>query len=376
MRQCDHGEEGRADQQHLLQDQHERRRYDVARIAADGIEDRLQQHVGRARGRKRRLDQAAVGARASRRELGREGADRGRDPVGGRPEDEEISGVGVDRNVHRQALEHVALRVGRNADHSEGLAAVERGLRLGDGIGAHHHADGAAGVQGLHDAAAELAQVVVDHGDRNLAQDLAEIGLRVIKAVEHRPRDQQQEGAANPEHAAPFGGEGATDARGGNRSRHGFRRRRMARQVSCERAQAHECEQRIEHGERREHCEWTGGIVERKAARRLAEQHGHVPAQRQDRAPGQRERIHRQDGKADARETKRGRHHETGQAEPGREVAHQELQQGAQREITDDEKRARGHDHGDIAAERDAEQPLENERHDQHDDKEDREQRC
>ena len=70
-----------ADQERLLQDQHEGRRHDVARIAADRIEDRLQQDVGRARGGERRLDEAAIGARAARRQLGGERIDRAAMPL-------------------------------------------------------------------------------------------------------------------------------------------------------------------------------------------------------------------------------------------------------------------------------------------------------
>src|SRR5262245_41944792 len=42
LRQRDDGEHRSADQQHLLQDQHEGRGHDVARVAADRVEDRLQ----------------------------------------------------------------------------------------------------------------------------------------------------------------------------------------------------------------------------------------------------------------------------------------------------------------------------------------------
>ena len=79
LRQGDDGQHRGADQQHLLQDQHEGRRHDVARVAADRVEDRLQQDVGGARGRQRRLGQAAVGARAARGELRRQRIDRKRD---------------------------------------------------------------------------------------------------------------------------------------------------------------------------------------------------------------------------------------------------------------------------------------------------------
>ena len=125
-----HGQHRRADQQHLLQDQDEGRRHDVAGVAADRIEDRLQQDVGRARRCERRLDQAAVGARAAGGELGRQGIDRDGDAVRGRPEDEQIGGIGVDRNMDGGALEHVALGPGRDADHCKSLAAVKRRARF------------------------------------------------------------------------------------------------------------------------------------------------------------------------------------------------------------------------------------------------------
>ena len=51
-------------------------------------------------------------------------------------EDEQVGGIGIDRKVGGVALEHVALRPGRNADHGEGLAAVERRARLGERLGA------------------------------------------------------------------------------------------------------------------------------------------------------------------------------------------------------------------------------------------------
>src|SRR5215475_1630159 len=59
----------RADQQRLLQDQHEGSRHDVAGIPANRVEDRLQQDLGRARGGERGFDQAAIGSRAARGKL-------------------------------------------------------------------------------------------------------------------------------------------------------------------------------------------------------------------------------------------------------------------------------------------------------------------
>src|SRR5947199_10372590 len=92
-----------------------------------------------------------------------------RDATAHRSEKEKVGGVGIDRKVHGGALEHVALRLGRDTDHGEGLAAVERRARLCERVGADCYLHCAARVQGLHDAAAQFAQVVVDDRDRDLA---------------------------------------------------------------------------------------------------------------------------------------------------------------------------------------------------------------
>ena len=159
------------------------------------------------------------------------------------------------------ALEHVALGLGRDADDGEGLAAVERRARLGERAArtATLTAPLASSVCTIRRL--ELAQVVVDDRDRDLAQDLVEIGLRVIDAVDQRRNDQQDESAANREHALPLGGEGAADAArhrsagstcsgaaaGGSGVRATARRRKQR-------------QQRVERGERRERRERDGQI--------------------------------------------------------------------------------------------------------------------
>jgi hypothetical protein len=88
-----------------------------------------------------------------------------------------------------------------------------------------------------------LAQIVVDHRDRDLAQDLVEIGLRVIEAVDQRRPHQQDEGSTGREHAAPFGGEGSADSARRGRGRR--RRGRRTQRTPCECAQAQQREQRV-----------------------------------------------------------------------------------------------------------------------------------
>ena len=273
------------------------------------------------------------------------------------------------------ALEHVALGPGRDADHGEGLAAVERRVRLRQRVGADRHFDGAARVQRLHDASAQLAEVVVDDRDRDLAQDLVEIGLRVKDAVDQRRNHQQDESATDRQHAPPLGSEGAADAArhrgGGDRCGSGC----SAGHAPRDHAQAEQRKQRVEHGKRCQRRERARGFGKRQSARRLPQQNRHVPAHRQDCAPGLRERVHPERGKADAGVAERRRDDEARQAETSREVAHQKLHQRAQCQIADDQQRRRNDDHRHIAFERDPEQSLQNERHRQHDDEENPEQR-
>ena len=142
-----------------------------------------------------------------------------------------------------------------------------------------------------------------------------------------------------------------------------------------ERAQPQQCEERVESGERCQRCKCRGRVRERQAARRLPEQHRHIPAERQDGAPHGGERIHSEHGKSHAGIAKGRRDHDAGQPKPGREVAHQELQERTQRQIADQEQRRGNDDHCHIALEGDAEQPFQDQRHRQHDHEKDRKQR-
>src|SRR5215472_12576281 len=96
---------------------------------------------------------------------------------------------------------------------------------------------------------------VVDN-DRDLAQDLIEIGLRVIDAVDQRRDHQQHKCAAVAEHAPPLAGKGSADTAGRDNSRGlRFRLAPRGRRAPCERAQAQEREHRVEYGERRQRGE-------------------------------------------------------------------------------------------------------------------------
>jgi hypothetical protein len=113
------------------------------------------------------------------------------------------------RQVHSQALQYVAFGSWRDADDRQSLAAVQRRAPFRERTGAHLDLDGTARVKRLHNATAELAQIVVDDGDWYLTQDLVEIWLRVVDAVDQWRQHQKREGAADCEHAMPLGLESA-----------------------------------------------------------------------------------------------------------------------------------------------------------------------
>ena len=198
----------------------------------------------------------------------------------------------------------------------------------------------------LDQPAGEFAVVVVDHRDRNVAHDLAEIGLRVENRVEHGRKHEQPEHAAIAQHTPPLRRERSGDA--GCRSL----RRRLDllrdRQSAPDQGAEAEPDQQGQHdGEAAQHGERFGGDAHRRAARGLVEQDLDIPAQRQDRAPRARERTHRQHGKTHAGIAEGRRDDQAGQAEAERHVARQQLHQAADHLVGNDQQRRRGrHQHG------------------------------
>jgi len=107
----------------------------------------------------------------------------------------------------------------------------------------------------------------------------------------------------------------------------------------------------------------------------LTKQNSHVPAQRQDRRPAVGERIHAKYRKPHAGVSERRRDDDAGEAEAGREVAHEQLQQRAKGKVADDQQRSGDYHHEQIAFERDPEPSLQDQGLRQHDKEEDHEQR-
>ena len=153
------------------------------------------------------------------------------------------------------------------------------------------------------------------------------------------------------------------------------RSRRLKPALALEARHAQQCEAGKEHRQARERREGNGGFRDRQSPRRLSQQDGHVPAQRQDRAPDLRKGIHADRGKADAGVAECGRGKEARKSQPRRQVAGQELQQGAERQVGNDQEGASGDHQRQVSPEGDLQHALQEERLNQHDQEEDAEQR-
>ncbi len=252
------------------------------------------------------------------------------------------------RDAGDEALQDLTLGIRRNFEDAEDppveqrpLCDVERRCTDGD-------RDCLVGVEGLDQAAAERGAVVVDDGDRDLADELAEIGLRIEHAVKYRSDDHQTEGAVVGEHAAPFPDKAAGDAAAGAVRRQGFVRfaQRLRRKLpqpppgEGEEAERHACENR----------EGRGRGVDRRAARGLVEQDLLVPAQRQQGPPAARKPVHRHDRHPDPGKAEGRRRDDRDEAQGQSEVAHQQHQESGERLVGGDEQDRGGDHHRHIAA--------------------------
>ena len=145
-------------------------------------------------------------------------------------------------------------------------------------------------------------------------------------------------------------------------------------QAGMNRVESIECKQEIRHCETGEGGEGSGRSADGQAARCLVEQDRFVPSQRQQGPVDLRERVHAEGRKSHAGEAERRRDDQAGDAQSGQQVARQQLQQRAQRQIADDKEPCCCNDHGHITSEFESEPSLHDQRHSQHHQREDDEQ--
>jgi hypothetical protein len=93
------------------------------------------------------------------------------------------------------AFEHVALCPWRDFHHGEGVAAVQSRARFWVGVGTNRHPHNATGIECLHDPATQLAEVIIDYYDGNIAQNLVHIGLGIVDAIDQGSDYQKHEGS-------------------------------------------------------------------------------------------------------------------------------------------------------------------------------------
>ena len=99
------------------------------------------------------------------------------------------------------ALQHVASASFGISRTPNTLRSLMQPLRLGERRRLVDHLQRLVGVERLHDLARDLRIVLVDDGDRDLPHQLAEIRLRIERAVDHRREHDEAEGARRLENA-------------------------------------------------------------------------------------------------------------------------------------------------------------------------------
>ena len=127
-------------------------------------------------------------------------------------EHQEIRRTDIGRDASFISLQDFPFGVGRDFKYAKDPAIEQRLLSHIERRGANRNRDRLVGIEGLDQAAAQRRAVVVNYRYRNLADELAEIGLRVEYAVEYRSNDHQAEDPAVGEHAAPFADKRARNA--------------------------------------------------------------------------------------------------------------------------------------------------------------------
>ena len=215
-------------------------------------------------------------------------------------------------------------------------------MRLGKAAGAHRHADGLVRVQGLDELSADLRIVLVDDGDRQVPQQLAQIGLRIQRPVKQGGQHDQAKCTLVMQHAADLGKHRSADPSRGRGLRNRFRTWRAPRRGVCYRAQAPPTQRKQHGGEDGEHHQRLDRHDRWKPSHRLIEQYLNVPTQRQQRAPEMGKPVHRQQREADAGEAKSRRTEDRGYAETHCQLAYQKLEQRSHRQIADHQQTSAG----------------------------------
>ena len=127
-------------------------------------------------------------SRSALRDLGAHRSARFRDALQRAVVEKEIGRIDISGDAGLVALQNLSFGVLRNVDDPENLPSRQRRMGVGERIGANGDRDRLVGVQSLDQIAAELGVILIDDRDRDLAQQLAEIGLRIKHSVEDAAR--------------------------------------------------------------------------------------------------------------------------------------------------------------------------------------------
>ena len=189
-----------AHQQRLLQNQHGHGRHHKAAIALGGVEQGhgLGVHGRAAHGRLRRA--LPTGLQTLDLHAGRDGAESLGKTVLHLLADQGIGAVGVDRNHHIRAAQHIALEIARQQRIAHDLAAQHGRARFAF-IGRDQlRMDARAGLGKAQHLPGQARVVLHDHGHGHALHHFGTVEPGVEKAVEHGRPQQQQDRALVAQH--------------------------------------------------------------------------------------------------------------------------------------------------------------------------------
>ena len=200
-RAADHAD---ADEQRLLDDDHDDCRHDEGTVSQVGVEQvvRLVDY-GLRRGLCLR-DVRPLGDQALEFHHRARAADRGHQFLESLAVHQEVAGVDVDRHVGLRAPEHFFLVVRRYIDHAVYFAVEEELLGLLHVRRVVGHVRIWPGVERCREAAAGRGAALVHHADRHVAQHLCAVGHRVDRGVDDQRENQDEDDACVGEYRAEF----------------------------------------------------------------------------------------------------------------------------------------------------------------------------
>ena len=186
----------RPHQQHLMEDQHEHRRYHIVHIAHGGIEHRHHIEGHRIPTHGCLWQCLAMAQQARHLHLCCQGTTGLRQPFGNSAVDQKVGGIAGIAQGDALALHQIPIEVVGNVQDPARLPGHHQLARFGQRMGSRHQLHLRRGIGHKFQLTGQLAAILVDHHHRLFPRQLMQIGLGIEERVEkHTAKQGQHDGA-------------------------------------------------------------------------------------------------------------------------------------------------------------------------------------